>query len=139
MQNNEKLSQEDRAAQLLRMVQTGDCLKELRLKKKLSLKDVCDVLSLSTTYLSEIERGIKAPSDYLIRELAEFYGIDEDIIFDKLGRVPLSIMEELRENKYLNDMIRSVRGNKDLSDERKYQIYESLFRVYKSMLEGDES
>jgi transcriptional regulator with XRE-family HTH domain len=132
----EKPSIEARAEQLLKMVRTGDYLKELRTAKGYSLKDACDRLSLSTTYLSEIERGLKAPSDYLIRELAEFYGINENTLFDMLGKVPLAIIEELKSNANLKELILTVRNQKDLSDERKYEIYENLFRVYRSMIDS---
>jgi transcriptional regulator with XRE-family HTH domain len=132
--NFERLSTEEKAAQLLKMVQTGEYLKELRNSTGKSLKEVCDQLSLSTTYLSEIERGLKSPSDFLIRELAEFYNIDENTIYDKLGRVPLAVMEELKENINLKNMILSIRNNSNITDDRKYEIYENLYRVYKSML-----
>ncbi len=137
MENN-KPSTEDRAQQILRMVQTGEFLKELRTARGLSMKEACEQLSLSTTYLSELERGLKTPSDLLIRELAEFYGINENIIFDKLGKVPLSVIEELKSNENLKNMIVSIRSNPKLTDERKYEIYESLYRVYRTMLGREE-
>lgn len=132
--DNIKPSATDRTKQILRMVQTGEFLKELRANKGLSLKEACEQLSLSTTYLSELERGLKTPSDLLVRELAQFYGVDENILFDKLGKVPLAVIEELKDNEALKHMILSIRSNRELSDERKYEIYESLYRVYRSML-----
>jgi len=45
--------------------------------------------------LSEIENGKRVPRDEIIRKFSEYYGIDEVILFDKFGRVSLSVVEGL--------------------------------------------
>jgi len=76
----------------------GNYLYRLRCKYELRLIDVADGIGISVNYLSEIENGKRVPKDEFIRKFNEYYGIDEVILFDKFGRVSLSIVEELRKD-----------------------------------------
>ena len=76
----------------------GNYLYRLRCKYELRLIDVADGIGISVNYLSEIENGKRVPRDEFIRKFNEYYGIDEVILFDKFGRVSLSIVEELRKD-----------------------------------------
>ena len=77
---------------------------------------VSKVIGISANFLSEIERGIKSPSDLLIREIANFYQIDEDIIFDKMNRVPLRARNILERNKDLQKALSNIEKS-DNADE----------------------
>ena len=76
----------------------GNYLYRLRCKYELRLIDVADGIGISVNYLSEIENGKRVPRDEFIRKFSEYYGIDEVILFDKFGRVSLSVVEELRKD-----------------------------------------
>ena len=56
----------------------GFKLKNLRMAKNLSLKDVSKKAGLSISYLSEIEKGKKYPKAEKLLALAECYGIGYD-------------------------------------------------------------
>lgn len=61
-------------------MQPGKRIKEFRLEKGLTQKELADAIKYSDAYLSEIERGVSKPSrDFLIK-LTEVYGISTDYV-----------------------------------------------------------
>jgi len=92
----------------------GNYLYRLRCKYELRLIDVADGIGISVNYLSEIENGKRVPRDEFIRKFSEYYGVDEVILFDKFGRISLSVVEELRKDVGLHrrvwEMVRDENG-----------------------------
>lgn len=59
----------------------GVFLKEKRLEKQLSLKDVELEAGITASYLSRIEQGSRSnPSLIIIKKLSDFYGVEEKTI-----------------------------------------------------------
>lgn len=56
-------------------------LKELRLSKKMTQRTAADELSITSDYLSLIERGMKTPSVPLINKMASLYDVTPEYIF----------------------------------------------------------
>lgn len=56
-------------------------LQQLRLKNKLTQKQVSNEIGVTTEYISQLERGIKNPSDCIKKKLANLYHIDISKIF----------------------------------------------------------
>jgi DNA-binding transcriptional regulator YiaG len=54
----------------------GERLKELRKESKLTLAELACNTHLSTSFLSEVERGLTNPSYYTLQTLAKYYCID---------------------------------------------------------------
>ncbi len=125
---------DEKEKQLLRQSQAGDYLLDLRNEKGLSLAKVCKILEISANYLSEIERGLKVPSDHLIRQLADFYDIDEASLFERFGKVPLTVREALENSKSLRKTISEISSSKKLTEEQKQELYDELYRLYKKVL-----
>ncbi|WNR42827.1 helix-turn-helix domain-containing protein [Paenibacillus roseipurpureus] len=69
----------------------GQMIKELRLEKGLSLQEVSSALGISLNYLSELERGKKAPSIEVIKRIAEYF-----------NNGPLSILAMVDHDRYLD-------------------------------------
>ena len=82
-----------------RNIDTGNYLQNLRLSKKLTLSSASKSINISPTYLSDIEHGRKLPSDTTIKNIADFYEIDEIELFNKFGKISLTVKELL-----LNDL-----------------------------------
>ena len=78
-----------------RNIDTGNYLQNLRLNKKLTLSSASKSINISPTYLSDIEHGRKLPSDITIKNIAEFYEIDEIDLFNKFGKISLTVKELL--------------------------------------------
>lgn len=52
-----------------------DRIRELRKKKKITLKEVAEAIDLSPGYLSQIETGKVEPSISVLRKLASYFGV----------------------------------------------------------------
>jgi len=77
----------------------GNHLKNIRLEKDLTLSEASKYINISPTYLSDIEHGRKLPSDTTIKNIVDFYKIDEIYLFNIFGKISLTVRELL-----LNDL-----------------------------------
>lgn len=125
---------DEKAAQFMRQSKTGEYLLSLRNNKGLSLAQVSKLLEISANYLSEIERGVKVPSDHLLQQLAEYYKVSEDDLFERYGKIPMSVREALASNKILRRAIAEINSDKRLSEEKKSAIFSELYSLYKNSL-----
>ena len=57
-----------------------------RLRGDLSLRDVTKRVGVSSSYLSEIERGSRKPGVNIIRKLADLYNVDAGELMKRAGR-----------------------------------------------------
>lgn len=134
-QRKSLMSPDERAEQMRRVAETGAYLYELRLTKGVSLRDVATQVDVSANYLSEIERGVKIPSDHMLRDLAEYYEIDENSLFERMGRVPLAARELLEEQDTAARMLAEIQ-RMDVPSERKEELYAEIRAVYQRWLNG---
>ena len=58
-----------------------------RLRGDLSLRDVNRIVGISSSYLSQIERGEKVPGPNLVQKLATAYGIDPHDLLRRAGHI----------------------------------------------------
>ena len=120
---------------IIGQVKAGTYLKSLRNDRLLSLADLGVCLGVSKTYLSAIEQGVKTMSDHFIREIANFHGIDENIIYELLGRVPLLAREQLDEASNLQQLLSEIKRDKRFDDEKKQKLFQQMYRLYKNFPE----
>lgn len=120
---------------IMGQVKTGAYLRQLRNDANLSLSDMGLKLGFSKAYLSNIEQGVKTMSDHFIRQIADFYNIDENIIYDLLGRVPLLAREQLDEDSNLQQLLSEIKRDKKLTDEKKQKLFQQMYRLYKNFPE----
>ena len=113
----------------------GMDLRVERVKRQLSLRDAGYGIGISENYLSEIERGLKTPSDEVIKGAAELYKLDEKYLFDRYKRIPLVIQDELRENDILASTLYKMVTNDNLTAEKKKEISEAIAELYASLTE----
>jgi len=125
--NQEKA--DERNEQTMRRIKAGLLLREERNKLGISLADLGEELDVSSYYLSCIERGRKTMSDQFIRNIAKFYQIDENSLFNLLDRTPLLVKEEIEENKHLQRLILEIRKNSKLDNEQKYELYNKMYQL----------
>lgn len=114
----------------------GKALFELRMRKGVNQKVVGDALGISANYVGELERGKKGnPSDEIVRNLADFYEVDEAPLFQLLNRVPPSIREELDRNPDLAILIEEISKNELFTDEMRSKLYRQIKRYYLELVE----
>ena len=126
---------EERTQDAVNQVLAGAFLLKLRHDKDLALAQVCEHVSCSVNYLSEIERGKKLPSDYLIRELADFYEISEADLFQQFGKVPLTAREELESNPTLQRTLLEIRKKTKLTEDQKQRLYDHIYQLYRDFMD----
>ena len=59
-----------------------------RLRGDLSLRDVTGRIGVSSSYLSQIERGDRLPGSNVVRKLAALYNVDVKELMKRAGRDP---------------------------------------------------
>ena len=64
----------------------GPLLRKLR--GDLSLRDVTGRIGVSSSYLSQIERGDRQPGSNVVRKLAALYNVDAEELMKRAGRDP---------------------------------------------------
>ena len=73
----------------------GDCLHQLRQRKKLSVRTLAEKVEVDFSYISQIEHGKKQPSKDLVIRLARALGADEDEFLMAAGHLPDDVGEIL--------------------------------------------
>lgn len=114
----------------------GQYLREIRQQTKASLSDTARVIGISKSYLSEIEKGVKLPSDSLIRQLALHYKIDEDDLFNRFGKTPMLATEQLSLMPGLQKVLAKIRLNNNLTEDQKQTLYDNIEQTYKDFIES---
>ena len=82
--------EDDRGLEVRREIEGDDAIGPLlrRLRGDLSLRDVTKRVGVSSSYLSEIERGSRRPGVNIIRKLADLYNVDAAELMKRAGRDP---------------------------------------------------
>jgi transcriptional regulator with XRE-family HTH domain len=124
---------DDTREQYNRQFDTGEYLSELRASKNIRLTDAARAIGISLPYLKEIEKGLKLPSDLLIRTIADYYQISEDELFRRWGKIPLLAREQFNEMPDLQKVLADVRKQK-LSEDDKQRILDEVTELYKKFL-----
>lgn len=116
----------------------GAKLKELRIRKRMTLRDCCDALGVDASNWSKLERAVNpAPKDIeLLETWAEFLGVrgkerQELIDLAALSRkqIPDDIASDERLMEKLPAFFRVVRG-KELEGQKLKQFIEDLRQVH---------
>jgi transcriptional regulator with XRE-family HTH domain len=71
----------------------GQIIRDLRMKKGLSLKEAAEAADVNYVFLSRLERGLEKPSEDLIKRLASVVGYTGDVntLTARFGKVPEQI------------------------------------------------
>ncbi|MEA5024569.1 hypothetical protein SDC9_20792 [bioreactor metagenome] len=108
----------------------GEYLYQLRTKRGLSLLKLGAHLGTHAGYLSQVERGLVPPHDELVQGIAEFFGLDENDLYEMLQIVPLSVRQEIEQNVLLQRTLREI--NQSFSQKRKQELYQEFYNVFQN-------
>ncbi len=80
--------EDDRDLDERREIEGDDAIGPLlrRLRGDLSLRDVTNRIGVSSSYLSQIERGDRMPGSNVVRKLAHLYNVDAEELMKRAGR-----------------------------------------------------
>jgi transcriptional regulator with XRE-family HTH domain len=84
-------------------------LRNLRESRERTLSEVAECISVSEGYLSQVERGLRTPSLSVVRDLADVYGKDTEVILVAVGLLPDWVEESVRHNP--TGLLKAARDN----------------------------
>src|SRR3954454_23723420 len=64
----------------------GDTIREARIAKGPSLRDLAKALEITPSYLSDIENDRRVPSEDVLGRIANLLGLDYDLLMAQAGR-----------------------------------------------------
>lgn len=116
----------------------GEILRSARLEKNFTLEMTSKAVGVSINYISKLEKGENSnPSDEVIVGLAKTLDIDEDFLFKKYGKIPLSAKQMLENHPVLSDMLSHINSDTSLSNDSKEKFLEKAFYWYKKISQED--
>jgi transcriptional regulator with XRE-family HTH domain len=106
----------DRSASAL-----GDFIRRQRELTQVSMRQFADLVGISNPYLSQIERGLRAPSDQVVQAIADALKISADSLYEQAGVRAEADVEP--------DVVQAIREDPKLSARQRQaliEIYESF-------------
>jgi transcriptional regulator with XRE-family HTH domain len=64
----------------------GQFIRRQRELQELSMRQLADLVGISNPYLSQIERGLREPSEKVLEAIAENLEVSADVLFERGGR-----------------------------------------------------
>lgn len=106
-----------------RLADVGEFIRNQRETARMSVRGLADVASVSNTYLSQIERGLRRPSAEILQQIAKALKISVESLYVRAGILP----DELNTSVGVREAIGT---DKLLTPEQK----QALLNVYESFV-----
>lgn len=111
-------------------IEAGNKLRELRNGRKLSIFKVAKEVGISGNYISQLERGLKCPSDEVLHSLARFYSIDKHELFSLYGRVCKEETDYILANPPFHKTLTQISIDDKLTEEEKAHLSIEIHKLY---------
>lgn len=112
----------------------GNVLRELRKKTKLSIYKVAKNVHITGNYLSLLERGINNPSDTVLFNLAEYYGVDPSELFKLYDKVVPPNDEQLKAIPSLKKIMTEISIDTKLTPEEKETFANQVYKIANDLI-----
>lgn len=106
----------------------GSFLRAQRNLAKLSLREMAERTKVSNAYLSQIERGLHAPSVRVLRSIAEALDLSAEALLAQAGLIASAVGDEETADATGRGTEAAIRRDAALTDDQK----EALLSVYRS-------
>ena len=116
---------------------SGNVLRDIRKKTKLSVFKVAKQVHISGNYLSMLERGINAPSDTVLFNLAEFYGVEPIELFKLYDRVVPPSDEQLTAIPSLKKIMTEISVDTRLTSEEKEKFAKQVYNIANDLIKKE--
>jgi transcriptional regulator with XRE-family HTH domain len=78
-------------------LQLGEIIRRQRELAELSMRQVAAMAGISNPYLSQIERGLRVPSEAVLRAIADSLNVSADILrAEEPGEAPVEVIEAIQ-------------------------------------------
>jgi transcriptional regulator with XRE-family HTH domain len=98
----------------------GEVIRRQRELSEVSMRQFAELVGISNPYLSQIERGLRAPSEQVLRSIAEGLQVSADTLYDQAG-VP-------REQDGPSKVVQAIREDQGLTGRQR----QALIEVYEA-------
>jgi transcriptional regulator with XRE-family HTH domain len=99
----------------------GDIIRRQRELNALSMRQFAEMVGISNPYLSQIERGLRDPSDKVVDAIAQSLQTSADALYEKAGVTP-----DADENSAVIDAIRADPALSSRQRSALIQVYEAF-------------
>jgi transcriptional regulator with XRE-family HTH domain len=89
-----------------RSASLGEFIRSQRELSEVSMRHFAELVGISNPYLSQIERGLRAPSEAVLQSIAEVLQVSADTLYDQAGVPreeggPPKVVQAIREDPRL--------------------------------------
>ena len=116
----------------------GEKLREIRKKTNFSVFKVAKQVHISGNYLSLLERGINSPSDTVLINLSEFYGVEPSELFKLYDRVVPPNNEQLTAIPSLGKIMTQISVDEKLTSEEKEVFAKQVYKIANDLIDKDK-
>jgi transcriptional regulator with XRE-family HTH domain len=106
-------------------------LRYKRIVNNLTIKDLGKYLEVSPDFLSEMEKGNKMPSDYLIYNLAKVLDISSEVLFNGFNKTPIfgDYYSKVKNRRSFKERLYEVIIS-DINEDSKQLLFDNVFEAY---------
>jgi transcriptional regulator with XRE-family HTH domain len=100
----------------------GEFIRRQREQSEVSMRRFAELAGISNPYLSQIERGLRAPSEQVLKSIADVLEVSADTLYDQAG-VP-------REQDGPSKVVGAIREDPELTGRQR----QALIEVYEAFV-----
>src|SRR5215217_3497716 len=104
----------------------GEFIRRQRELQELSMRQLADLVGISNPYLSQIERGLREPSEKVLEAIAENLQLSADVLFERGGR-----HDEAADAEQEPAVVAAIRSDRKLTGRER----QALLEVYNAFVE----
>ena len=108
----------------------GDFIRAQRQMANLSLRQLSALTEVSNPYLSQVERGLHAPSVRVLRSIADALNVSAETLFERAGLIDHTVKAD--EDKAT---AAAIKADRRLTESQR----RALLSVYRSYVEANEA
>lgn len=104
----------------------GDFIKRQRERQELTLRQLADRAGISNPYLSQIEHGLREPSERVLEALASNLQVSADVLYERAGKA--------RGEEHGSAVLAAIAADERLTRDQR----QALIEIYESFTGGGE-
>ena len=107
----------------------GEIIRQQRELAEMSMRQFAQMVGISNPYLSQIERGLRAPSEHVLEGIARALKVSAEVLYEQAGVAPPGLEEQD------NAVLEAISADTRLSARQKATLRE----VYEAFIAGAPS
>ena len=109
----------------------GEIIRHQRELAELSMRQFAELAGISNPYLSQIERGLRAPSEQVVSAIANVLEVSADALYEQAGIVPPGASED-------NSVLDAIAADERLTSRQRAALKE-VYRAFLATAPGSRS